>query len=345
MPRLSLYLTTLLSLPLSAIALAAPAVHPLDNGVVRAEVTEHMGGRLLSFGLAGQPNFLKVDLKAGDPTKPVNARTANIGYLGHETWIGPQSQWWAHQNANPRKAAAKADWPPDPYLSLAKYRLETSSSKEVAFTSPASPVNGLQVRKRYALVEGQPNSLRVDVSATNVRKKPVAWDIWFNTRTHADTLVYVPVASSADVRTGSIAGVKSAPLVYTLADGIFSLDLLPPPPGETRRNGKFFLQPSHGWMAGFHGSQAFIIQFAHQARSAIHPEQGQVELYNDYPAADLSQGLMEMEVHAPYRQLASGASMEASEQWTILPYSGPATRAAHLAFLREHAVRLGLKGL
>jgi hypothetical protein len=37
--------------------------------------------------------------------------------------------------------------------------------------------------------------------------------------------------------------------------------------------------------------------------------------------------------------------MEAQEHWTLLPYGGPATRTAHLAFLRTHARELGLDGL
>ncbi len=40
--------------------------------------------------------------------------------------------------------------------------------------------------------------------------------------------------------------------------------------------------------------------------------------------------------------LQPGQSMQAREQWTMLPYDGPATRTAHLAFLRQHAASLGL---
>ena len=326
-------------------ALAQPATHTLDNGTVKATISEQMGGRLLTFSLAGQPNFLKVDVKAGDPSAPVDARTDNIGYMGHEMWVGPQSQWWAHQTVHRQHAAKKAVWPPDPFLSLTRYTLKTANTREVVLASPASPVNGLQLTKRYALVENQPNSLQLDASAINTRSSAVAWDLWFNTRVHPDTLVYVPVASKADVRTAMVGEDPAAPLSYTLADGMLSLDLLAPPPGHARRSGKAFIQPAHGWMAGFNHGQAFIIQFALQPRSAIHPEQGQVELYHDFQPASPGKGLLEMEVHAPYVKLAPGKSMRAAERWTILPYTGPATRAAHLGFLRAQAQRLGLKGL
>ena len=316
-------------------AYARLPVHHLDNGTIRASVTEAVGGRLLSFSLVGKPNFLLVKETAGDPHAPVDATTDNVGYLGHEVWIGPQSQWWQHQSVNPARAAAKAPWPPDPYLSLARYTITSHSDRQIELDSPASPVNGIALRKRYALVEGQPNTLELQADATNRRATEVAWDLWFNTRVRPDTMVYVPVAAKEDVRIE-----PAAALPYTLAGGILALDL--PQRGQPARKGKLFAQPSAGWMAGFHGGQAFIVQFAHQPRAAIHPEQGQVELYLDADPAAPGKGLLEMEVHAPYLRLAPNGRMAASERWTILPYDGPATREGHLAFLRTQAARLGL---
>jgi hypothetical protein len=316
--------------------------HQLDNGTLQARVTEAIGGRLLSFSLAGRPNFLRLEEAAGDPDAAVDATTDNVGWLGHEVWAGPQKDWWTDQDVNPARAAARAVWPPDPYLSLARYTLVRATGAELVLDSPASPVSGLQLRKRYALVEGKPNSLRLEVSATNRRDREVARDIWFNTRAHADTRVYVPVAALTDIKINKDAGGPGGTaLPHTLADGVFSLDF----PAGGARKGKVLLQPAAGWMAGFRGGQAFIVQFALQARGAIHPDQGQVELYHDVQPGKPDQGLLEMEVHAPCLRLAPGQRMEASELWTLLPYDGPDTRAAHLAFLRLHARSLGLDGL
>lgn len=323
------------------------AAHRLENDTVRATVTEAIGGRLLSFGLAGQPNFLKVDERAGDPAAPPDVHAPNVGYFGHEVWAGPQKQWWSHQTVNRQRAAANAPWPPDPYLTLAKYALVEQSAERIAVEGPASPVNGLQLHKTYALVPGKPNSLELTATATNRRDAPVAWDLWFNTRAHADTRVYVPVAARDDVRQ-EVVGLQPAgvqPLTWTLADRVLSLDIPDATPDTAPRNGKLFVQPSAGWMAGFHGAQVLIIQFPHQPRTAIHPDQGQIELYNDFQPRAMDKGLMEMEVHAPYVKLAPGAQMAARELWTILPYDGPATRAAHVAFLRARAKALGLEGL
>lgn len=333
MPTLRHVLSALSLAGACAAAQAQLPVYHLDNPTIRATVTDAIGGRLLHFSLAGKPNFLLVNESAGDPHAPVDANSGNVGYLGHEVWVGPQSQWWQHQSVNPSRAAAKAPWPPDPYLSLARYTVTARSDRQIAFDSAASPVNGLQLHKRYVLVDGQPNTLELQARATNRRERDVAWDLWFNTRARPDTMVYVPVAGKEDVRTE-----PAGALLYTLDAGVLSLDL--PRAGQPARKGKLFAQPAAGWMAGFHGGQAFIVQFAHQPRAAIHPEQGQVELYLDADPAAPGKGLLEMEVHAPYRKLAAGADMTASERWTILPYDGPATRDAHLAFLRKQAALL-----
>lgn len=309
--------------------------HRFDNGVVKARISEVAGGRLLSFALAGKPNFLLIDEAAGDPKMPPDAHSGYIRYQGHEVWIGPQREWWVHQDLNPARAAAKATWPPDPWLSLARYMLVDKRPDEITLDSPASPVSGVQLRKRYALVAGQPNSLQLDAEATNRSGKPAGRDIWFNTRVPAHTRAYVPVATQEDIRVE-----PDGALQTTLDGGLLSLEL--PAPGQPARKGKLFVQPSHGWVAAFRDGQVLAIRFAHQPRAAIHPAQGQVELFQDADPAASGKGMLEIEVHAPYVELAPGQAMKASELWTILPYDGPATREAHAAFLRRHAAQLGI---
>ena len=324
------------ALLLAAISLAPHAfaqlpAHRLDNGVVQARVSEDAGGRLLSFSLAGRANFLLVDEAAGNPDAVPDAASGNVPWMGHEVWVGPQNEWWMHQDVNPGRAEAKAVWPPDPYLSLSKYRLVHRDASRMELESPASPVSGVQLRKRYALVAGRPNSLQLEADATNRSGQLAARDIWFNTRVPPHTWAYVPVAGRGDIRIE-----PTAALEVTLEDGLLSLDL--PAAGDSPRKGKLFIQPSQGWLAAFRDNQMFLIQFAHQARTAIHPAQGQVELYQDIDPGAPGKGLLELEVHAPYVELTPGARMSASERWTILPYDGPHTRAAHSAYLRRQGI-------
>ena len=316
----------------------------LNNGVIKAEITPDIGGRLISFALKDQSSFLLLaDLNTKNTRPQVAPESDNIGYLGHEMWVGPQSQWWLQQKANPKRAAEKAVWPPDPYLILAKNTVLEQNAERVVLKSPESPVSGVQMVKAYALVPERKNSLKLQVRATNIRKENIAWDIWFNTRVPSNTLVYVPVANAADVQQKNMEDAVNAALVYSISDGILSLDMAQPPAGKVSRKGKLMIQPSQGWMASFRDKQVFIVQFPHQPKSAIHPEQGQVELYNEYNPSNVEAGLLEMEVHAPYKQLAPKEFMIADETWTILEYKGPATRNAHVAFLRKLAPELGLK--
>jgi hypothetical protein len=333
----------LMGLPLAAAAVESVR---LDNGTVVLEVTPELGGRGLGFSLQGRANLLKIgEAVAAQPDPEVSASAGDIGYLGHDVWLGPQSQWWTRQHANPARRDAKANWPPDPYLAFAQTRVLERSSHRLVLEGVPSPVSGVQLRKTFALSAQRPDTAIVHVQARNIRDTPVAWDLWFNTRVAPSTRVYVPVASQQDVRVEPVAGAGLAPLLPRLQDGLFSFERAPLPEGMSGRRGKVFLQPSAGWMAGFAGDQLFIIRFTHRERSLIHPEQGQVELYLD-DTADASKGLLEMEVHAPYRSLQPEQTMEAEESWSVLAYDGEDTYEAQVAFLcGEAANRLGMPGL
>ncbi|MES2676304.1 MAG: DUF4380 domain-containing protein [Pseudomonadota bacterium] len=318
----------------------------LTNGVIQAEITADIGGRVLSFSLANKPNFLKIGEAVFTSPNPIANPEANaIGYLGHEMWVGPQSQWWSQQTINSSRAAAKAEWPPDPYLVLAKNRIIEKSSKKIVLESPESPISGLKMTKSYALASNKKNSIELEVIAKNIRKESVAWDIWFNTRVSAATQVYVPVDTAKDVGVKLFEDRVQDAYVPRIQQKIFLLDLVALSTHKNAGKVKLMIQPSAGWMAGFQDDQAFIIQFPHQPLLAIHPEQGQIEVYFDYLSDKVQDGLIEMEVHTPYKKLLPGEEMVGSQLWTILPYAGPPTYNAQVAFLREQANTLGLKGL
>lgn len=315
----------------------------LDNGVVRFEATPAYGGRGLAWHLQGEPNVLKIgEAVQAQPAPAVSAQAGDIAYLGHDVWVGPQSEWWSHQDANPGRRQAAANWPPDPFLSLATTRLVERSDKKIVLEGGNSPVSGIRLRKTFALSPRNPDTLALTAEARNVRSTPVAWDLWFNTRVAASTRVFVPVASVEDFDLQAAAaqsGIESPQ--HQWMSGLFELtgqwaD------ADTVQRGKYRLQPSAGWMAGFAGRQVLVIRFELQPRERIHPEQGQVELYLDAPARAPGDGLLEMEVHAPYRTLAPGGRMQAGERWTLLHYEGPDTPQAQRAFLCKQGPRLGL---
>ena len=328
----------------SAMAADGPQMLILDNGSIRLEATPAFGGRVLSWHLAGEPNVLKVgqDAIRNQPRPQWSASAGDIPYLGHDVWVGPQSQWWLHQEANPARRQAAANWPPDPYLSLAPSRVVAQGPSEFTLEGVASPITGVRLRKSIRLAEESADTVIFQAQAQNIRDSAVAWDLWFNSRVAASTRVFVPVASpekDMDLKASTDPG-TTAP-THAWEQGMFTLSAARSDSPAIHR-GKYRIQPSAGWMAGFAGHQVFLIRFEHQPRERIHPEQGQVELYLDAASRAPAEGLLEMEVHAPYRQLKPGERMQASERWTLLRYDGPDDVRAQRAFLCEQSTRLDL---
>ncbi|HBK45957.1 MAG TPA: DUF4380 domain-containing protein [Xanthomonadaceae bacterium] len=336
-------LPALLATAVAAASASTPVPElALDNGTLRVVATPALGGRVLSLQRAGRPNLLKVgDAVLQQPRPQVSAQADDIAYLAHDVWVGPQSQWWIHQQANPQRARERANWPPDPYLSFATTRIVRQDRRQLLLEGVDSPVSGVRLSKRIALSPERADTVDVEASARNIRDCDVAWDLWFNTRVSAATRVFVPVAGAADIRVQPAQG-AATPLPARLESGLFVLDAATP--DDAVHRGKFLLQPSAGWMAGFADGQVLVIRFAHQPAARIHPEQGQVELYLDAPAHAPASGLLEMEVHAPYRRLRPGERMQAAERWTVLRYDGADDVPSQRRFLCSQAQELGLAG-
>lgn len=308
------------------------------------EVSPRLGGRMLHLSLPGAPNLLKVgDAVAAQPDPRVDAEAGDIGYLGHQVWLGPQSHWWLHQQANPARRDAQAAWPPDPWLSYAATEVVAQAADRIELRGLPSPVSGVRMTYDYALPAGKRGMLETRAIMRNIRDTPMRWDLWFNSRVAADTRVYVPVASDADVRLRHDVDAGFDGLSGTTESGFFTLDLEAPATGKQGRRGKVFIQPRAGWMAGFRAGQAFVIRFELQPRERIHPEHGQVELYLNWLPADQAGSLLEMEVHGPYVTLAPDAGASAKETWIVRRYDGPDRRDAQLAFLATMLAEAGIE--
>lgn len=323
---------TLLSLLFAWPALAGqPERIRLQSPEAVLEVTPALGGRVLHFAAPGAPNLLKVGAEVdARPYPEVSAHADDIGHLGHDVWLGPQSEWWTDQSVNTERRDTRAPWPPDPFLSFAVTRVLEQNADKLVLDGIDSPVSGVRLSKSFELDSKDPATVVLHVVARNIRDRPISRDLWFNTRASAAMRVYVPVAGAGDVRIESHE--RMAPPAWQIERGLFSLLSPPLPEDADTRRGKVFLQPSTGWMAGFFAGQALVIRFDHHPVERIHAEHGQVELYvehGDDPAA----GLLELEVHAPYRTLAAGETMVASERWSVLRYDGDDDPAAHAAFL------------
>jgi len=304
-----------------------PPTYRLQNEHLRFEFTPELGGRGLWFSATGQTNLLRVGEAVRESPLPILSPVGeNYPYLGHIVWIGPQADWWRQQNLNVERREAGAQWPPDPWTALVPNELVSLGSDSAVLAAPPSPVTGLRLEKRFHLAG---TALELEVEALNTRAEPVSWDIWFNTRVGPDAQVLVPVQGpETNVRMETFEGTVSAD-PHGLESGYFSFAA-----GDDVK-AKAFIQPSAGWLAAFSAGQLFVIEFDLQPRDAIHPDQGQVELYLD---SNPDSGLLELEVHSPYRTLASGDRMQARERWRAWP-SAASTAAERLAQLNQLGYR------
>lgn len=324
---------------------ASPGVVRLESPKLQMEISPRLGGRVLHFSLPGAPNLLRTgEAVASQPDPKVSAAGENIPYLGHEVWVGPQSGWWTDQAVNPARRKAAAQWPPDPWLAHAPAKVIAHEDARLVLEGAASPVSGVRLQQSFSIAPDRPDTAELAVEMRNVRKQPVSRDIWFNTRVAPETRVFVPVAADGGgVRVRSDTGDGFDGLVSSAADGLFSLELLPPSDGRQGRRGKVFIQPRAGWIAGFNAGQAFLIHFELEPLARIHPDQGQVELYLDWRPGMADTGVLELEVHAPYATLAPGESTTAHEWWVVRRYDGPDRRDAQVAFLQRMLAEAGVE--
>lgn len=321
----------------------APALVRLDDGQLEVAVAPAVGGRIVHLSLPGRGNVLKIGpALAAAPPPPPSAEGPDLPYFGHELWLGPQSRWWTDQDLNPQRRDAAAIWPPDPWLAHARNRIVERSARSLVLEGVASPVSGLQVTQSFRLSGRSPATLELGAMAVNRRDREVRRDLWFNTRLPAGSRVFAPVARPEHARLRADADeVFDGPVAWW-QDGLYSLQLLPPPAGKQGRRGKVFIAPSAGWIAGFNAGQLLLIRFERQPDALIDSEHGQLEIYQQWHADDADAGVLELEVHAPMRSLAPGQSMRAGETWTVLPYDGPDTLDAQRAALEQALDSLGL---
>ena len=223
-------------------------------------------------------------------------------------------------------------WPPDPYLTAAATEV-TRAPYAVTLQGPASPYTGLRVRQTYELLPS--GCLKLTAEAENVRDTPVAWDLWTNIRVPGDAFVFAPVASADAIRPGPTNDPSFQPPEVSFTKGYAFADPSMEGVIAPAREGKVFLDPDEGWMAGLMAGQAFRVSFALLPKADIHPAQGQVEFYFNQPADDAAAGVIEMETHAAYRTLQPGETMQAVQYWSAQPVPAGAAAVGDLGALAE----------
>jgi hypothetical protein len=308
----------------------------LARNEIKVGLLPDVGGRIVHLSTAGSENVLKSDPDLwnepeGERPKPT-PDTGFKAYNGHIVWLGPQSEWWLHQDVNPALKEKASPWPPDPYLIYGHYKTIGQTDHFIVLQSPESPITGMQLTKKIELREN--GEIYFEVTGKNTRDEDISWDLWLNTRLDGYQKCYVPVGEKGIVRMDSEQTAKKDTMLYEVVDGYFTF--LPQlPSGDKKiRVAKAFLYPARPLIAAFTGDALFMIHFDKHVMDEIHPEQALVEIYNAVTPDD-EDALLELEYHAPYKTLKPGESMKAHEIWQVFPYDGGDSEKEQLDFLKE----------
>jgi len=292
----------------------------IKDGGVEVGVIPDLGGMVALLHVIGMSNILKADRELWNQP-PVIHHTFDPNshwkaYNGQIVWVGPQSEWWIHQNKSPKRRRAGSIWPPDPYLNQGYFEIVERSDTELVLLGPKSEFTGVQLTKKIKVEDG---IVYFDVSAKNIRRTSVSWDLWLNLRVDGYASVYVPVADEDRVRIEGKETITRDMSVFYYDQGYCSIDARIPLPSKRERSAKAFIRAKRGAMAAFTQSQALIVRFRKHHNDMIHPEHALVELYN-YTNNTREDALTEMEYHSPYVTLEPGETMEASQQWEVYKF-------------------------
>ncbi|WOO41374.1 DUF4380 domain-containing protein [Rubellicoccus peritrichatus] len=302
-----------------------------------------VGGRVVLLREAGGENLLK-----SDPTLWNEAAVDRFSpgdepvwkeYGGHIVWLAPQSDWWNHQTEFPQMK--DKDWPPDPYIIYGKYDVVESSPAYAKLIGPNSPVSGMRLIKEYWVEADQ--TVRLRVTAENIRDEPVNWGIWTTTRFPGETRSYLPLDPRQDPEfsfKGSFADSKN-PLPYRIVNGFFTFSIDEPvPAGMEGWSNKVFATSLDGWLAAFPGKKAFIKRADTRFANQVHEEHGFAEIYNNVPANQGGWSLLELELHGPYSKIFPRDSISVEEVWHVFDYDGACDALDQSVFLWQISKQL-----
>ena len=290
----------------------------LKNNTLQIGVLNKVGGRLVFFGPANGINLLKQDTglwnKPDSLIERPNAFTDFKPYYGMITWLGPQSEWWKHQDINKARHDSAAVWPPDPYIIYGEYKVSEKSDSSLTIVGPKSPVSGIQLTKKFVL---SGNSLKILVIAKNISDTIQSWDLWSNSRFNSYGKYAVPCSGKGLLRISSTDMGQKEKMDYTVEDGIFSFVPKKISEGKTQQSGKAFIYPEAGNLLYIGNEYLLKISFEKVPSEKIHPEQALVEVFQSISNAG-GDDLLELEHHSAYTTLKPGESFQLDETWMLL---------------------------
>ncbi len=318
--------------PYQDTAVHEKALTMLKTDKVEIGILPQAGGTIVLLRVPDGPNLLMADPKLWDKPlssipDPATASTSYkdyIPYNGHIIWNGPQSQW-----AN--------NWPPDPYLIYGKFTISEQTTNHIKLTGPKSAVTGLQTIKEITINDD--GAISLNTTCINISEKDTAWDIWSNTRVWPNADTYIPVKTSASIKTDTMfwdLNIKISPIPFIIYNGWLSFQVSPDFKNKkiSEQSNKVMFTPREGVAAAFEDKFLFIKTFTVTSQDKLHKDVTAAELYQKVSHIG-GDAITEIEAHSEYKNMKPGESITFNEVWKIMPYKGRKNIKDHTEFLEK----------
>ena len=306
----------------------------LSNENSELGILTSSGGRIVIYKRSDGDNILKSDSELWDDEfeEPIEDRLdmTIIPFNGHITWIGPQNEWWSHQDAEPRLKKIKSNWPPDPFLIYADCEVIEKSDSRIVLKNPDSPFSGISITKTITLLDN--GDVELTSELTNIRDTTIAWDIWFNTRLDGEDRFFIKVDGNENIRLEESENAEFK-ILDTIMYKYLTFDLVDDNEVDAIYSTKAFIHPADDKLYAFSGNNLFTIKFKVHEKDAIHPDQALIEIYNRVKPDD--DDLLELEYHSPYMRIKPGESITATEYWSLEEYNGSNDPEEQIKFIKK----------
>lgn len=290
----------------------------LKNKNVEVGILPEVGGRVVLFRIPGFENIFKSDSSLWEnpaSQKPeITPYTDFKAFNGHIVWVGPQNEWWTHQNLNLRRKKYESVWPPDPYIIYGKFEIVELTDSSVKMVGPESPITGVKLYKEISIEKS--GKVKFNATLENITDSTIHRDIWMNTRFDGLAKCFVPIDENGIVRFVYNKQSEKDTVPYIVNNGFFTFSPDEPISLDEEQVQEVHLTPLDNYMSAIDKEQIIIIGFEENEDEQIHPRHGKVELYNSI-YLDKKQNLLELEVHSNYKALKSGEKISFSETWKL----------------------------
>ena len=291
-------------------------VQYISNADVCVGVIPEIGGTIVFLSKNNSENLIKSDPALWDLEKRpnVDGNTNFVPYCGHTVWLGPQNEWWIHQDINQKRKQENADWPPDPYLYISEYSVVEKTASAIRLKGPHSPISGVTIEKEIAV--NPDGSVFVQATVHNTGSQPCAWDVWHNTRFDGKCKMSV-AALAENVTVVPVLSESSTEMPFETENGFFSYVPQKPSQNYAERSSKSYIYPTEPYVSIETKKFNVEIWFEMYDKKLTHPKQAMVEIYNHTEYSE-NADLLEVEYHSPYKTLNVGECMNAWEVWRIV---------------------------